>query len=366
MTDKMESRMKRNDAIENYKIFSDMEEPLEYSRAARSLSKLYGKKLVKFYDYIKNYADRMKSINVKSIFSINMYDYINKQKDIMRTFDISSIRKYIEELNKKEKQLKERLEYPYTDRINKTKILYHSLLTRIKKRTIDFVERRKMIEMKKPATPEIGRYNPKYDAISKHCPNTIFRFNNDNDKIKIKINDTIDKEYTNYTGKKKRKINNLKAIKINNNKNIFCNTEISKKPKIRYNNNLHCLAFDDYSKRKTFIKTHVYNDGLTLNPRPKNIKGNIAFNKTPKIKNFIDDIINRKKNIPSVAFYRPKYSFITNKTANTYFTGKDPAKDNQKFIKLRHIITSNRATKGYQLFDVLNRNMTDNSEQQKN
>ena len=58
---------------------------------------------------------------------------------------------------------------------------------------------------------------------------------------------------------------------------------------------------------------------------PKNIKGSIVFNKVSSNKNsksYFEKLINQKKNIPSLGFYRPNYSSVTHKTMDVFFDGR--------------------------------------------
>ena len=44
-----------------------------------------------------------------------------------------------------------------------------------------------------------------------------------------------------------------------------------------------------------------------------------------------------KKNIPSIGFYRPNYSYVDTKSRDIYFDGKKEAKNNRKYFKLKKI-----------------------------
>ena len=93
----------------------------------------------------------------------------------------------------------------------------------------------------------------------------------------------------------------------------------------------------------------------------KNIKGSVVFNKVSSnknAKNYFEKLIYQKKSIPSLGFYRPNYSSVTNKTVNIFFNGKKNKKDNMKITKLKKILGSYYVRGEYQLFNLLNKRKT--------
>ena len=58
--------------------------------------------------------------------------------------------------------------------------------------------------------------------------------------------------------------------------------------------------------------------------------------------------------MPSLGFYRPKYSFVTNKTMNIFFNNQKNEKNNVKIMKLKKILGSYNVRGEYQMFNLLN------------
>ena len=295
-------------------------------------------------------------------------------------------------MKKKEKILKEKREHPYTERCLYSNPIYTLLKNKIKKKNKEKEEKENNEKDKayKPSTPEIGRYNPLYEAINKHTPQVIFSLknfeeynNNLNSKSKlilrrkntpIKYNKTYNKtelnaesEYNSITDRNEELQNKNKKT---SNNNIFYNTAISKKNKNNkesrnLNKNNHCLRFETYTERKPIINKIFYrteNDFINEVPSfysGKNVKGSVAFNKVSsnkKYKNYFEKIINQKKDIPSLGFYRPRYSLVNNKIMNIFFNGRKHEKNNLKIMKLKKILGSYNVRGEFQMFNFLNDN----------
>ena len=58
--------------------------------------------------------------------------------------------------------------------------------------------------------------------------------------------------------------------------------------------------------------------------------------------------------MPSLGFYRPNYSLVTNKTTNVFFDGRKNEKNNIKIMKLKKILGSDNVRGEYKLFNLLN------------
>ena len=54
----------KNDTIENLKIFSDLKVPKEYSNKSKEYDSMFNLTYSKFYDNLKNYNNKLKSINI--------------------------------------------------------------------------------------------------------------------------------------------------------------------------------------------------------------------------------------------------------------------------------------------------------------
>ena len=256
-------------------------------------------------------------------------------------------------------------------------------------------------------SPDLGRYNPKYKSIEKHSQRVIFSFKNftkfnkafnqklmikkrklkeENKMLETKIENMKKKlKALNYKFKKKQKqkqkekkekkeqlFYNLKTEKNENNNNInviphlFHNTAVTKKSrnkednlyKINTTKDNHCFKFETYTDRKPLlIKTEYKGDNEFHNSlSTKSIKKNIHNKKIKQSysRNFIERVIEEKKYIPSIGFYRPNYSYVNTKTRDIYFDGRKEAKNNKKYFKLKKILGNYNVNEEYELFHFLN------------
>ena len=389
----MINELYKNDRKENLKIFSDLKRLKEYSNKSKELnSKFNAFTYAKFLENLKNYNKR-KSININSFYSISSHTNKNKRQQFQE-FDISKIKASIERMKKKENSLKEKREHPYTERCLYSNPVY----TFIKNKTRQKAEEMKLIKkekLKNSNTPEIGRYNPIYEAINKHTQQVIFspkNFEEYNNSFRqeAKYNKIlIEKEKYNKRNKTNKaynkKGNKTMPILINDNEyklnvdkseelknknkanNLFYNTAITKKEKKIIGRNIdknnHCLRFDTYCPRKPIINKIFYRTENTFQIpsfcSPKTAKGNIEFDKISSnkfYKNYFEKIINQKKEVPALGVYRPNYTFVTNKTTNYFFDGNKNDTNNAKYMKLKKILGSYSVRGEYKLFDFLNDN----------
>ena len=295
-------------------------------------------------------------------------------------------------MKNKEKKLKEKREKPYTDRCLYSSPIYTLLKDKIKSKKKEKMKLMKNDYNIKSNTPEIGRYNPLYEAINKHTQQVIFSLKNfeeynknlkekkklkkynsrnisinkmeNNNKTSSSLYFEDNKNKTNYLSYRKDKSKEINKI----DKNIFYNTAIIKKNKNKnknegrnLNKNNHCLRFETYTARKPLINKIFYKtENNFKSPNcfpPKNTKGIVEFNKVSSNKNsqnYFEKIINQKKDMPSLGFYRPKYSFVTNKTMNIFFNNRKNEKNNIKITKLKKILGSYNVRGEYQMFNLLN------------
>ena len=390
----MINKVYKNDTIENLKIFSDLEYHKEYSNKSKELNAMFNELTYpKFYDNLKNYINKLKSININSFYSLSSESKKNKNYNF-KEFDISKIKSAIEKMKIKEKKLKEKRENPYTERCLYSNPIYTLIKDKIKMKKKEQTKLEKKDYNKKSNTPEIGRYNPLYDAISKHTQQVIFSLKNyeeynknlktntqykkynsrninlnlDNEKNKTAsfLNFEDKNNKTNYISKKSKDSNSKNKNNLNLNNNIFYNTAISKKNKRKIesrniNKNNHCLRFETYTARKPLVNKIFYktenNFQIPSFCSPKNIKGSVTFNKVSSnknSKNYFEKIINQKKDMPSLGFYRPNYSLVTNKTTNVFFDSRKNEKNNIKIMKLKKILGSYNVRGEYKLFNLLN------------
>ena len=385
----MMTTLYKKDTIENLKIFSDLKMEKEYSNKSKELNSMFNQYTYnKFYDNLKNSNNKLKSININSFYSISSEP--NKYKRInFKEFDISKVKSSIEKMKKKENKLKEKREHPYTERCLYANPIYTLLKD---KRKIEKMKLEKKEKSNKPNIPEIGRYNPVYEAINKHTHQVIFshknfeEYNNlmkqkenlrkreNEEEINLyfkKRNKTINEinmesDHNSINSMTDRNIEPLNKTKLNNNNNLFYNTAIIKKNKNRtigrnINKNNHCLKFESYTERKPLINKIFYNTENNCEIpsyfSPKNAKGSVAFNKVSSNKNdknYFEKIINQKKDIPSLGFYRPHYSLVNNKIMNIFFNGRKNEKNIHKMMKLKKILGSYHVRGEFQMFNFLN------------
>ena len=387
----MINELYKNDRKENLKIFSDLKKQKEYSNKSKELnSKFNTFTYTKFLENLKNYNNKQ-SININSFYSISSKANKNKSQQFQE-FDIAKIKASIERMKNKENLLKEKREHPYTQRCLYSNPIY-SLIKNKKKQKAEEMKLIKKKNIKKSNTPELGRYNPIYEAINKHTHQVIFSPKNFEEynksfgqetkynkklieKEKYNARNKTPKTYIKKGNKTMPILNYDNEYKIiadksqelkNKNKvnNLFYNTAITKKEKKFEGRNIdknnHCLRFDTYCPRKPIINKIFYRTENTFQIpsfcSPKTAKGNIEFDKISSnkfYKNYFEKIINQKKEIPALGVYKPNYSFVTNKATNVLFNGNKNDTNKAKYMKLKKILGSYSVRGEYKLFDFLN------------
>jgi len=392
----MIKKLLKNETKENIKLFSDLEIPMQYSSLSKEISiQFHNYTYSSFYNNLKNYHENIKKGNTFNLLSISPYPKIDENKH--RKFDIEKMRLAIEKMKEEDELIQRRKKNPYTERDRDS--LSYTIYDLLKKKKKIFAKEilRKREHDKKMISPGLGRYNPKYKSIEKHTQNTIFSFNNFktfnnayNQKLmvkkrKIKEEDNIFKTKVENMKKKLNKFNfrfkkrhkNHQTIKTNEKSrakternetkssdipNLFQNTEVSKKNKNEAksrNINNHAFSFETYTSRKPLLihTTYKGDNVFTVSPSVPNIKGNIIFNKKRKnqfSRNYLEEFIQLKKDVPSIGFYRPNYSSVVSKTVDIYFNGKKDQKRNIKYNKLKKILGKYDVTEEYELFNLLN------------
>lgn len=308
-------------------------------------------------------------------------------------------------MKEEEKNMQKKKKNPYTER-NRDSLSFSIYgLMKNKKKIIEQIKKKREKE-KKIVSPDLGRYNPKYKSIEKHTQRVIFSFKNFkkfntayNQKLmikkrKLKEEDNIIKAKIENMKKKLKKINfNFKknakknlSKKEKNNKstskteqndnnvkdipNLFQNTAIYKKSRNTNNSELtkynHCFKFETYTSRKPLLVQTTYEgDSIyKLSSSVRSIKEsmNKFYNKKKKLtsRNYLEDFIKNKNSVPSIGFYRPNYSFVTNKTMDIYFNGKKDQKSNIKYFKLKKILGNYNVREEYELFRFLNSDKDNN------
>ena len=389
--------MYKKDTIENLKMFSDLKTQEEYSNCSKELNSLFKEFTFSFfYNNLKNYNDKLKSININSFYSISSNQKKSKSRNY-KEFDISKIKTAIEKMKKKENILKIKREHPYTERSSYSNPIYTLLKNKIKKRKEEEIKIKKKDNNKILSTPEVGRYNPLYETINRHTYEALFSFknykeyNNFKRKKNTKLNKNIFDDKNNSNNKIRNKTISAFNFEEKNNfltdreeskekkekqklsSNIFYNTAVSKKNKKlfkerNFNENNHCLKFETYTSRKPlinkiFYKTD-YNSKISSFFSPKNAKGSVEFNKVSSNKydkDYFEKLIIQKRDIPSLGFYRPNYSFVNDKAKNIFFNGRKKEKNIIKFMKLKKILGRYYVRDEYELFDLLNNHTEESS-----
>jgi hypothetical protein len=296
----------------------------------------------------------------------------------------------IQKMKDEEKIIQKKKEHPYTER-NRDSLSFSIYgLLKSKKKMIEEIKKKKEKE-KKILPPGLGRYNPKYKSIEKHTQRVIFSFKNftkfnkaynqklmikerkikeEDNELKAKI-ENIKKRLKRFNFKYKKNKNNKgknenekttsKTERIENNKdipNLFQNTAVSKKSRnkendIYHNKGNHVFKFETYTSRKPLLNQTTYegDNSFKMSYSVQNLKGNVIFNKNNKglSRNYLEEIIKNKKDVPSIGFYRPNYSYVTAKTVDIYFNGKKDQKENIKYCKLKKILGNYNVRGEYEL-----------------
>ena len=400
----MIKKILKKDLKDNLKLFSDIKIQKEYSNLSKELSIQYHNfTYSSFYHNLKNCEERAKKGNTFTLLSVSPYP--DKNRYIKPKFDIEKMKLAIEKMKEEEKSMMNKKEHPYSER-NRDSLSFSIYgLLKSKNKIIEEIKQKREKE-KKSISPGLGRYNPKYKSIEKHTQRAIFSFQNFkkfnkafNQKLmiqkrKIKEEDKeLETKIENmkkklkafnfkFRKKEKQKLKEQKAkkekrekliLKTENNENntneiphLFHNTAVYKNYrnrdediyKIKTSTNNHCFKFETYTDRKPLLIKTAYlgNSPFRLSSSAKNIKKNIHHKKIYRSlsKNYFEKLIEEKKYIPSIGFYRPNYSLVTCKTMDIYFNGKKDQKNNRKYFKLKKILGNYKVRGDYELFHFLN------------
>ena len=390
-------KLLKNEIKENLKLFSDIKISKEYSNLNKELTVQYHHYTYSsFYRNLKNTVLLARQRNANNLITFSPYPEDDPNK--RRKFDIEKMREAIKRMKEEEKIEEKKKIHPYTER-NRDSLSFNIYgLLKTKKKIIEKIRKKREEDNKKIVAPSLGKYNPKYKAIEKHISRTIFTFKNfknyntiynqklmikkkkkkEEDKMfKAKI-ENMKKKLNRFSVKlKKSAKNKSKKEKINkiisktdrneeNSKdipNLFQNTAVNRTSRnternLSQNKDNHCFKFETYTSRKPLLIQTTYRGDSTpkiLKPI-QSVKGNIRYINYKKhfSRNFMEEIINNKKDIPSIGFYRPNYSSVTSKTIDIYFNGKKDQKENIKYNKLKKILGNYNVRGEYELFDFLN------------
>ena len=387
-------KLLKKDTKENLKLFSDIKIQKEYSNLSKELSIQYHNYTYSsFYRNLKNIAQQLKKGNTFTLLRVSPYPKEDPMKK--KKFDYEKMKQAIQKMKDEEKIIQKKKEHPYTER-NRDSLSFSIYgLLKSKKKMIEEIKKKREKE-KKILPPGLGRYNPKYKSIEKHTQRVIFSFKNftkfnkaynqklmikerkikeEDNELKAKI-ESIKKRLKRFNFKYKKNKNNKgknenekitsKTERKENNKdipNLFQNTAVSKKSRnkendIYHNKGNHVFKFETYTSRKPLLNQTTYegDNSFKMSYSVQNLKGNIIFNKNNKglSRNYLEEIIKNKKDVPSIGFYRPNYSYVTSKTVDIYFNGKKEQKENIKYSKLKKILGNYNVRGEYELFKFLN------------
>ena len=393
-------KLLKKDTKENLKLFSDIKVQKTYSNLSKELSIQYHNYTYSsFYRNLKNIDQQLKKGNTFTLLRVSPYPKEDPMKK--KKFDYEKMKQAIQKMKDEEKIIQKKKEHPYTER-NRDSLSFSIYgLLKSKKKMIEEIKKKREKE-KKILPPGLGRYNPKYKSIEKHTQRVIFSFKNftkfnkaynqklmikerkikeEDNELKAKI-ENIKKRLKRFNFKYKKNKNNKgknenekttsKTERIENNKdipNLFQNTAVSKKSRnkendIYHNKGNHVFKFETYTSRKPLLNQTTYegDNSFKMSYSVQNLKGNVIFNKNNKglSRNYLEEIIKNKKDVPSIGFYRPNYSYVTAKTVDIYFNGKKDQKENIKYCKLKKILGNYNVRGEYELFDFLNNKNDEN------
>ena len=247
----------REDRKQNINLFNDLSDTQNFSKYSKELNKVFS-----FYSY-KKFLKGLKGLEEKKIISNKdtlegVFNSSNSTKiKKYKEFDIEKFKLNLKKMKIKELALHTKKKQYYDNILLNRKLLLNST----KNRLLKIKNKEKLFEV-----PGIGKYNPKYDAISKHTFQVVFErqnyydFNNINtdknsslDKTKssfrvktVNANSTCERYFKTFQKTINRVQTQSKMITLNKNKDT-----ISKNKKLKYNKTLT----DNFSDSETQMKT---------------------------------------------------------------------------------------------------------------
>lgn len=370
----MKEQVYKKDNNENIKMFGDVKKPKEFSLYSLGLDRHFGDRT-----YPKFYEKLIEKKKIATDYFIKLFERENKIKGLKiyeESFDINKFKKALKNLTIKQALYDKKVKNPYFERLSNSKNYFMT----------EFIKKRpKIIKQDYPEVPEVGRYTPSYNFISKHIYEVTF--------TKTGLNNYITHKHNAKSEEKKfyEKNKNLISSEKNNNQKLITTLPATPQKKlislnimetsngkelknkeghkmddlykkthslIKKINNNHCLRFENYTSRKPLSKEKLYNNEnnveLTNYYTEKYIKGNVDFNKlssNKKIKSYFEEISNKVKN-PPLGFYQPKYNSIMSKTRDIYFRKKDLPSSRRR--KIKKIIYNYDVPYNYQIAPSLN------------
>ena len=370
----------RKDHKENVKLFRDLKTNQKYSIYGMELNRVFGDKS---YDVFYNDLLHQKKIpinNFKKMFEKPVVK--GGIKKIEHPFNIESFTNSLKNMQIKQDELEYKIKHPHNFNFSPYAKYKEELLKQKSQNPSD-----KIIL---PDIPDIGRYNPNYDAVrihpfyptfaridftnfNKYRNNVIkhqlseIKKNSNNDSSnnisepKNKNKSSILKVEHFMTDPNHDKKNKSKISRRNNFNNSRSNMNISQLVSTSTAGedlNNRSVKFDSYSGGKLMTNKNLYDSEIKNNYTSyspiKSIKGNVDFNKISSnshIRSFFDEIIKNNNN-PPLGMYQPNYDFISKRPINIYLNKKDPP--SPKLAKLKKLMYSYNITSEYQMAPSLN------------
>ena len=250
----MSQNIYKKDRLENIKLFSDIEYPKGYSNWTSNLDRAFGEQ-----SYSTFYKELINPKKHKCNSFVQLFERENspkqKYKNTDETFNVEKFTKSLKIMKIKEKERKDKVKNHFFERFRNN--------TSLKK---DYHTKHALKRLKPtfPKVPEIGRYNPSYDIITKHSYQARFG-DKETEKLLEKEKEKDKNFIEDYKNSKKiihkniaRKMKKLKPksktigktfIERNNN-DYNSNSSFSK----TFTGNNHCLKFEVYTSRKPLSK----------------------------------------------------------------------------------------------------------------
>mgnify|MGYP006873120179 CR=1 FL=1 len=368
----------RKDHKENIKLFRDLKTNQQFSLYATELNRVFGDKS---YDMFYNDLLHQKKIPVNDFKKMFEKPVVKGGiKKIEHPFNIETFTDSLKNMQIKQEELEYKIKHPHIS----TSSPYAKYKEEMLKKRLQNSSDRIIL----PDIPDIGRYNPNYDAVRihpfyptfaridftnfnkyknnaiKHQLSEIKKNNNDSSIIKSERKNKnkssiLKSEHfmtdPNHNKKNRSKISNSNQNNSNSNFNIsqFISTSTVGEDK-----NNHSIRFDLYSGRKPMINKKLYDSEIKNNITSycpiRCVKGNVDFNKISSnshIRSFFDEII-KKSNNPPLGMYQPNYDYISKRPINIYLNKKDPP--SPKLAKLKKLIYSFNITSEYKMVPSLN------------
>ena len=361
------NKVYKRDHNENIKFFRDLKSQNKFSLYNAELNRVFGDNT-----YDKFYKDLLghKKIHINNFKKMFEKPIVKGGiKKIDAPFNIEKFIKGLKNMKLKQKKLEYKLKHPL---ISKNSLLkeYNNQLKKSQS-TKD--------KIYLPDIPDIGMYNPNYNAVRTHSFYPVISSYNFEDFKKYKKDYYAHQLFLSNNKDNESSNQNIQNINENKNKNLnksksnilSFKTEPSKIIEEKNQNNIkkndsnisqnlstsslgeekknHCLKLKSSSPKKPIV-SRVLNESKMISKTSANsprgdIRGNFDFNKiysTSHLFSYFDEIIKNSNN-PPIGMYQPNYNSISKKpVVNIYINKKGPI--SHKIAKLKKIIYNYNAS----------------------